>query len=85
MIHRNLLFGRGGAFSWITMPYLFFFEWLAPLVVLFGLGFLVVCACLGFLDWVSQLWLAGLVFVLALMGSVAAILLDELSYTVRTA
>lgn len=81
MIHRRLLFGAGGWFSWVTMPYLFFFEWLAPVVIVFGISFMAVCACLGFLDWSSQWWLACLVFALALLGSVAAILLDELSYT----
>lgn len=81
MIHRRLLFGRGGWFSWITMPYLFFFEWLAPLVVVFGIAFTIAGAWIGFLDWSSQWWLAALVFALALLGSLAAILLDELSYT----
>jgi hypothetical protein len=41
MIHRRLLFGSPTAFSWITMPYLFFFEWFAPLVIVFGLAFMV--------------------------------------------
>ena len=81
MIHRRLLFGSASAVAWITMPYLVFFEWLAPPMILFGIVFTVVGARLGFLDWTSQWWLLGLVLVLALLGSVAAILLNELSYT----
>lgn len=81
MIHRKMLFGAGGWFSWITMPYLFFFEWLAPVVVVFGIGFSIVAAVLGFLDWTSQLWLLLLVLLLATLGSVISILLDEISFT----
>jgi cellulose synthase/poly-beta-1,6-N-acetylglucosamine synthase-like glycosyltransferase len=81
MIHRRMLFGSATAFSWITMPYLFFFEWLAPFVIVFGLAFMVAGAALGFMDWQSQWWLAGLVLILAMLGSLAAILLDEISYT----
>jgi cellulose synthase/poly-beta-1,6-N-acetylglucosamine synthase-like glycosyltransferase len=81
MIHRRMLFGSATAFSWITMPYLFFFEWLAPVVILFGITFMAVGAWLGFLDWHSQWWLTVLVFVLALLGSLAGMLLDAISYT----
>jgi cellulose synthase/poly-beta-1,6-N-acetylglucosamine synthase-like glycosyltransferase len=81
MIHRRMLFGSGGFFSWITMPYLFFFEWLAPLVIVFGISFSVVAAVLGFIDWGSQAWLMLLVLLLATLGSVISILLDEMSFT----
>ncbi len=85
LIHRKLLFGAGGWFSWVTMPYLVFFEWLAPLVIVFGVTFSVVCAALGYLDWASQWWLLGLVFILAILGSIIAILLDEISFTAYSA
>jgi len=81
MIHRKLLFGNGGFFSWVTMPYLVFFEWLAPLVVIGGIVFSVGMAALGYLDWATQWWLLGLVFVLAMFGSIISILLDEISFT----
>lgn len=80
MIHRRLFFRRGGVFSWVTMPYLWLFEWLAPVAILFGTLFSIAGAVLGFLDWPIQLWLLGLVFTLAMLGSVAAILLDEVSF-----
>ncbi|MFN2528664.1 MAG: glycosyltransferase family 2 protein [Candidatus Baltobacteraceae bacterium] len=80
MIHRRMLFGSGGFFSWIAMPYFVFFEWLAPLMIVFGISFSVIGAVMGFLDWTTQWWLLGLVFVLATMGSIVAILLDEISF-----
>ncbi|GAC1390682.1 MAG: glycosyltransferase [Vulcanimicrobiaceae bacterium] len=81
MIHRKMLFGSGGMFSWVAMPYFFFFEWLAPLMIVIGVTFSLVGASLGFLDWNAQWWLLGLVFILAIMGSVISILLDEISFT----
>lgn len=81
VIHRRLLFGSGGWFSWITMPYLVFFEWLAPLVIVFGVSFMALGAVFKFLDWTSQVWLMVLVLLLAMLGSIIAILLDEISFT----
>jgi cellulose synthase/poly-beta-1,6-N-acetylglucosamine synthase-like glycosyltransferase len=80
-IHRRMLFGGGGFFSWITMPYFVFFEWLAPIVVPLGVVFAVVGGFLGILDIAAQLWLLALVFMLAMFGSIVSILLDEISYT----
>ncbi|HUY11720.1 MAG TPA: glycosyltransferase [Candidatus Dormibacteraeota bacterium] len=81
VIHRKLLFGNGGMFSWVTMPYLVFFEWLAPVVVVGGVAFSLLMAALGYLDWETQWWLLALVFVLAMFGSIIGILLDEISFT----
>ncbi|HZY99367.1 MAG TPA: glycosyltransferase [Candidatus Baltobacteraceae bacterium] len=79
-IHRRLLFG-GGALGWMTLPYLVFFEWLAPLVVTFGILFGIAGIVFGFLDWYSQIVLLGLVLTLAILISFVAILLDEISFT----
>jgi hypothetical protein len=75
-----MLFGRGGFFSWLTMPYFVFFEWLAPVIVAAGVVFSIVAAILGFLDVRAQLWLLALVLVLAVFGSLVSILLDEISF-----
>lgn len=80
-IHRKLLFGRGGFFSWVSMPYLVFVEWMAPLVFMFGAAFMLVGSIYGIVDWTMQLWLLGLVLVLAMLGSFIGILLDEVSFT----
>lgn len=79
-IHRRLFFGSG-ALGWMTMPYLAFFEWMAPLVVTFGLAFSFVGMYFHFLDWYSQVVLLGLVIVLAILVSVVTIMLDEISFT----
>jgi cellulose synthase/poly-beta-1,6-N-acetylglucosamine synthase-like glycosyltransferase len=79
-IHRRLIFG-GGALGWMTLPYLVFFEWLAPLVVTFGILFGIAGVAFGFLDWYSQVILLGLVLTLGIMVSFVAILLDEISFT----
>jgi cellulose synthase/poly-beta-1,6-N-acetylglucosamine synthase-like glycosyltransferase len=80
-IHRKLLFSHPRFFNWVTMPYFVFFEWLAPLVIVFGLAFSIAGAVAGFLAWTAQWWLLGLVFTLATLGSLIGILLDEISYT----
>jgi cellulose synthase/poly-beta-1,6-N-acetylglucosamine synthase-like glycosyltransferase len=79
-IHRRMLFGPGGFFSWITMPYFVFFEWLAPAVVLSGIVFSIAGALLGFLNVEAQIWLLLFVFILAIFGSIVSILLDEISF-----
>ena len=79
-IHRRLLFS-GGALGWMTLPYLVFFEWLAPLVVTFGIAFGAAGIYFHFLDWYSQWVLLGLVLTLAILISFVAILLDEISFT----
>ena len=43
-IHRRMLFGGGGFFSWVAMPYYVFFEWLAPVIVTGGVVFSIVGA-----------------------------------------
>jgi len=79
-IHRRLLWTRG-PLGWVTMPYLAFVEWLAPLAVSFGLIFAGVGIYFHFLDWYSQVVLLGLVLMLALVISIVTILLDEISFT----
>ncbi len=49
-IHRRMLFGQGGFFSWVTMPYFVFFEWLAPVVGVLGVTFIAGGAIAGFID-----------------------------------
>jgi cellulose synthase/poly-beta-1,6-N-acetylglucosamine synthase-like glycosyltransferase len=79
-IHRRI-FGSYGTLGWLTMPYLALVEWLAPLVVTFGLIFAAAGVWFHFLDWYAQIVLLGLVIVLALLNSIVTILLDEISFT----
>lgn len=80
-IHRQLFMGSStGTVGWLAFPYMLVGEWLAPCMIAFGLAFGVVAAYLGFLSYLSQYILLGLVFALGLAISMAAILLDELSF-----
>jgi cellulose synthase/poly-beta-1,6-N-acetylglucosamine synthase-like glycosyltransferase len=79
-IHRGLLL-KGGALGWMTLPYLIFFEWLAPLVVTFAIAFGAAGLIFHFLTWQSQAVLLALAITLAILISFVAILLDEISFT----
>jgi cellulose synthase/poly-beta-1,6-N-acetylglucosamine synthase-like glycosyltransferase len=80
-IHRRLLFHNdGGAIGWLTFPVLALFEWLSPLVVLFGIGFGIDAFFLGVLSIWSQIVLALLFLSLASLVSVTAVLLDVISF-----
>jgi len=80
-LHRGLLFsGYGGSIAWLGLPYLWLCEWLAPYLVLFGVLFGVLAAVTGVLAWHAQVVLLALVLSLAVLTSVCAVLLDELSF-----
>lgn len=64
----------------LSYPYWFFFEWLAPLVEVFGILYFIIIAILGAPNWPFFFILFGLVYAFAMMMSMAAILFDELSY-----
>lgn len=85
-IHRSMMFGRSmGLIGRLGFPYLVLSEWLAPVVLVFGLAFGFICAYLGFLSYRSQFVLLGLVFSLGLVICAAALLLDALSFNTYTA
>jgi cellulose synthase/poly-beta-1,6-N-acetylglucosamine synthase-like glycosyltransferase len=80
-IHRRLLFrAGGGAIGWAGLPFLFAFEWFSPLAVVLGIVFGLVGLGEGFLSIWSQVVMLLLVLGLALLQSVGAIVLNELSY-----
>jgi cellulose synthase/poly-beta-1,6-N-acetylglucosamine synthase-like glycosyltransferase len=80
-IHRRLLFRPGsGAIGWAGLPFLFAFEWFAPVAVLLGIAFGALGLAEGFLSIWSQVVMLLLVLGLALVQSVGAIVLNELSY-----
>jgi cellulose synthase/poly-beta-1,6-N-acetylglucosamine synthase-like glycosyltransferase len=80
-IHRRLLLRPGsGVIGWAAIPYLFAFEWFSPLAVVLGIGFGAVCLAYGFLSIWSQIVLLLLMLGLAVVQSVGAIILDELSF-----
>jgi cellulose synthase/poly-beta-1,6-N-acetylglucosamine synthase-like glycosyltransferase len=80
-IHRRLLFKPGsGAIGWAAIPFLFAFEWFAPIAVMLGLAFGVFGYVEGFLSVWSQVVMLLLVLGLALLQTVGAIVLNELSF-----
>ncbi len=79
--HRNMLFrSRAGVVGWFALPTYVFNEWLAPLWLLLGLGFVVIAGVLGILSWQAQLALLTMVFALTVLKMAMAFLLDEVSY-----
>ncbi|HTJ28186.1 MAG TPA: glycosyltransferase [Candidatus Limnocylindria bacterium] len=80
-IHRRLLCKPGsGAIGWAGIPFLFAFEWFAPVAVVLGITFGVFGYVQGFLSIWSQVVMLLLVLGLALLQSVGAIVLNELSF-----
>jgi cellulose synthase/poly-beta-1,6-N-acetylglucosamine synthase-like glycosyltransferase len=79
-IHRRLL-GRGVVGA-AALPYLIFFEWLAPVFVAFGLVFIVLGLAMGFLNLYAQVVVLALVLILAIMMSLVCVLLDQFTYQV---
>ena len=79
--HRNMLFRpSSGIFGWFALPAYVFNEWLAPLWLLLGFGFLLVAQVMGILSWQAQLALLTMVFALTVLKMAMAFLLDEVSY-----
>jgi len=80
-IHRRMLFNpRYGSVGMLAYPYLVFGEWLAPVILIFGLGFTIVMALTGLLSGRAQLILLFLVFAFGYLNSVSALLLDTIAF-----
>lgn len=80
-IHRYLFFNpRYGLLGILSVPYWFFFEWLAPLVELGGLMISILLIVLGGINWQVFVSLLLMVYLFAIMLSTTAILFEELSY-----
>jgi cellulose synthase/poly-beta-1,6-N-acetylglucosamine synthase-like glycosyltransferase len=77
-LHRRLCFAPGaGAIGWAGLPYLFFYEWLAPVAVPIGLTFAGIMFFLGYLALWAQVVLLILVFALALPVSALSVLIEQ--------
>ncbi len=79
--HWGLMFSRSGGWpGWVAFPYMVVFEWLGPLVELFGYFWTLYAWWAGFISWT-----AFTVFLLVSIGlgvllSVAGVLLEQLSF-----
>lgn len=82
-IHRGLMFDRkGGAVSWLAMPFYLVFELLAPVVEMFGYIVLTAAALFGWIPWQTTAMFFCLAIGLGLLLSTSALVLEELSFHV---
>lgn len=79
----DLLFHpKGGAVGWLAFPFMALFEWLGPVIEVFGYGFVTIGFILGFVFF--KVWLVLLVAAISLgiLLSVSAFFLEEMSFHV---
>ncbi|MDH5499648.1 MAG: glycosyltransferase [Gammaproteobacteria bacterium] len=81
MLNKELIGNpKGGAVSWIAIPFYMVFELFGPIVEVAGYVFILVCALMGWLAWPEALIFLGLAIALGVMLSTSAIMLEELSF-----
>jgi cellulose synthase/poly-beta-1,6-N-acetylglucosamine synthase-like glycosyltransferase len=81
VLNRALLFHpKGGLVGWLALPIFILFEWLSPVVLVFGYLFTGLCYFTGL--WSVQATLAFLLLEIGLgvLMSVTALLVDEVSF-----
>lgn len=82
-LHRSLFFDqRGGAVSWLAMPFYLLFELLGPVVELCGFVILTVGTVFGWIPWETAVAFLCLAIGLGLLLSASALVLEELSFHV---
>ena len=80
-IHRKLFFNRKyGVMGMLSIPFWFFYEWLAPFVETFGLLFFLLLALLGQVNWTFFLALTFAVYCFAIFISMFSLLAEEMSF-----
>jgi cellulose synthase/poly-beta-1,6-N-acetylglucosamine synthase-like glycosyltransferase len=81
MLNRSLIFNpRGGAVSWVAIPFYLIFELMGPVIEVAGYFFIVACALLGWLAWPEATIFLVLAISLGVLLSTSAIMLEELSF-----
>lgn len=81
LMHKRMFFNpKYRILGMLSYPYWFFFEWLAPVVEVFGIVYFFLLALLDLPNWPYFFALMGSVYAFAMMMSMAAILFDEMSY-----
>ncbi len=71
---------RGGAVSWVAIPFYIVFELFGPIIEVAGYAFILICGFMGWLAWPEALIFLGLAIGLGVMLSTSAIMLEELSF-----
>lgn len=81
MLNKELVLNpRGGAVTWLAVPFYVLFELLGPLIEAFGLVVFLVGAVLGLIAWAEAGIFLLLSLSLGLLLSVSAIMLEEFSF-----
>lgn len=80
-LNRSLLFDRhGGAAGWLSFPYMIIFEWIGPVIEVVGYFFMALSFWLGMISPLATVAFLLLAIGLGLLNSVAALLLEEISF-----
>ena len=80
-IHRIMFFNpKYGLMGMISYPYLFFFEFLPPIVEFGGFIIFLVSAIFGSMEWKFFFSMLGLIYSFGVLYSVFAILMEVLTY-----
>jgi poly-beta-1,6-N-acetyl-D-glucosamine synthase len=80
-IHKKMFFNkRYGVLGFLSYPYWFFFELLAPLIEFSGFIFLLIFAFLGMIKWPVFLLLLAFILAFGFLYSVFAILVEVTTY-----
>lgn len=80
-LNKSLITNRkGGAVTWIAIPFYAIFELFGPIIEVAGYVFIIGCALLGWIAWPEAMIFLGLAIGLGIMLSTSAIMLEELSF-----
>jgi poly-beta-1,6-N-acetyl-D-glucosamine synthase len=81
MLHKDIFFNpKYGFMGMVSHPYWVFFEWLAPIIEVFGILYFIIIAILGNPNWPFFLTALCFVYFFAITFSAYAILFDHLAY-----
>ncbi|MBG6236402.1 cellulose synthase/poly-beta-1,6-N-acetylglucosamine synthase-like glycosyltransferase [Pedobacter sp. CAN_A7] len=79
--HKRIMFNvKYGVFGMISFPYLFFSEWLAPIIELLGIMFYIYCIITGRVNWEYALILLVYVYSFCVTMSIFSVLWDEIIF-----
>lgn len=81
LIHRKMFFNpKYGSLGLLGYPFWFFFEWLAPIIEVIGLTYMVYLIIIGAVNWPFFLFLFAFVYLFAVAFSSYAILYEEYTF-----
>jgi cellulose synthase/poly-beta-1,6-N-acetylglucosamine synthase-like glycosyltransferase len=80
-LNRSLIFNRrGGAVSWVAIPFYLIFELLGPIIEVAGYVFIIACAVSGWLSFPEAAIFLAMSVALGVLLSSSAIMLEEVSF-----